>query len=490
VLVSPESSESGISRPTYAPILHLARGGMGEVVLALREEGEFKRLYALKRLLALYRQDDDLRSMFLDEARIAGLIRHPNVVSVLDVGEDDDGPYLVMDYVDGVSVSRLIKKVAKAGRRIPVQVALKVIAETCKGLHAAHELRAIDGTPSPVVHRDVSPQNILIGYDGVARVTDFGVAKVLDHIEQTRGSSLKGKQSYMSPEQLRFEELDRRSDLFSVGIVLFEMLAGRRLYKARDGVHPARRILDEPPPDLGEERSDLPPQLVELSFRLMAKDKQKRPSSALEVADQLDALRVPLDAEHGMIDVGRYVSELFESEKEEQSARVASALEQFSAQGRTAGQLPTGFSAGRRAPTAPSSSSRPSRSTLLKIGVILAAVLVLVGLGIVMGSAFTRPQAQTIDAEEPVQKSALINSALIAGSKSDVEDAGTERDSGITGSDAAPAADGSADVEPVAPSDGASHPRRRWKRRHTSPGAPSKAAHDATSKRRYKLRSW
>ena len=249
--------------------------------------------------------------MFMDEARLAGLVRHPNVVGVSDVGEDEDGPYLIMDYVEGVSLSRAIREMVGSRRSVPMQVAVRICLEVAMGLHAAHEVRSEDGTVLHLVHRDVSPQNILIGFDGTVRVTDFGIAKALGNTSQTNAGVLKGNMGYLSPEQLRFEEPDRRSDFFSLGVTLYELLSGTRLYSNKDGFDGTRRILSEPPPDIGELRSDVPAELVELLFEMLSKDREARPSSALEIAGRLEGILAPLIAEEGSVTVADYMDQHF-----------------------------------------------------------------------------------------------------------------------------------------------------------------------------------
>lgn len=279
------------SRPThgvYAPLFELAKGGMGRVDLVVRREGRFERLFAMKRLRPELRDDREVQAMFLEEARVAGLLRHPNVVSVLELGSDDEGPFLVMEYVESVSVATLLAE-AK-GVQLPVPLCLSIAMDVANGLHAAHELVGPDKTPLCLVHRDVSPANILVGFDGVARLTDFGIARAHDRSQRTTTGWLKGKIRYMAPEQLRFEELDRRTDLFALGIVLFELLSGQRLYPSADPADAARRILSEPAPDLADHRADAEPELVELLFELLAKSKEARPSTARDVARRLEAM--------------------------------------------------------------------------------------------------------------------------------------------------------------------------------------------------------
>jgi len=309
---------------SYLRVFELAKGGMGTVDLAVRREGSFQRLYAVKRLRESYRDDDDFRQMFLDEARIAGLLRHPNVVSVLDVGEDRDGPYLVMDYVEGASVGALLKRLG--GEQPPLSVALRIVMEVAEGLHAAHELRDSSGAPLELVHRDVSPQNVLLGVDGHARVTDFGIAKALGRLTKTDTGILKGKLGYMAPEQLRFEEPDRRSDIFSLGVVLFELLTAERLYRNEDGMDGARKVLNEPPPDLAEYRDDAPPELVELCFALLAKDPTHRPQTALEVARRLEVILAEVELDGLRVEVGEYLRRHFGEEIATREAQIEEAL--------------------------------------------------------------------------------------------------------------------------------------------------------------------
>ena len=299
-----EQVETGTSKPSrilstssLRTIAVLAEGGMGRVELALHADGAFQRLYAVKRLRPVLRDDTGLRAMFVDEACLAGLVRHPNVVSVLDVGEDSDGPYLVMEYVEGISAATLLRWASTEHKLLPVSLCIEVVRQAAEGLHAAHETLDAQGQPLELVHRDVSPQNLLLGYDGVVRVTDFGIAKALGRGgSRTSTGILKGKVGYMSPEQLRFERLDRRSDLFSLGVVLYELLSGTRLYRDEDDTSAARRILHEPPPDIDERRRDVHPGVVELLFSLMAKDPERRPATARDIARRLEAVSMELVA--------------------------------------------------------------------------------------------------------------------------------------------------------------------------------------------------
>ncbi|MCU0671178.1 MAG: serine/threonine protein kinase [Myxococcota bacterium] len=316
--------DSELSTP-YTVLQPLARGGMGAVYIAARRRAGFRRLFALKRLRDDLASDPSARAMLLEEGRLAGLIQHPNVVPVIDVGEDEQGVFLVMELVAGISLNDLLRWAHQRGLPLDLQLVLRLVRDACRGLHAAHELR-VDGSPLGLIHRDISPQNILIGFDGVARVTDFGIAKALDRVGETTAGLLKGKVGYLSPEQLRFEPLDRRADLFALGVVLFESLAGDRLYRGKEIATVARRILTEPPPDVADHRTDVPPTVVELIFELLAKHPEDRPATAKDVEQRLEREIATLAATDGPFDVQSFLEREF-AEKLRETARWATLAE-------------------------------------------------------------------------------------------------------------------------------------------------------------------
>jgi len=296
---------------------------MGRVDLALRREGSFRRLYAVKRLHSHLRDDPEFRDMFMDEARVAGLIQHPNVVGVLDVGEDDDGPFLVMNFVDGLSLAVLLAFARESGAPLPLQAVVRIAIELTKGLHAAHELVDHDGNPLHLVHRDLSPQNVLIGWDGTVRITDFGIAKALGRSSKTATGVIKGKSSYMSPEQLRYQEADRRSDIFALGIIIYEMVTGERLYKNKEGSDGIRRILEEPPPDIGEVRPEAPATLTALLFRVLAKDRDARLATAAEVGARLEEVLAELLEEEEPLDLPALLADVTGDYRDERKAALS-----------------------------------------------------------------------------------------------------------------------------------------------------------------------
>jgi serine/threonine protein kinase len=295
----------------YVRVCDLAEGGIGSVAIALRRENGVRRLYAVKHLQAHHRDDPDVRTMFLDEARIARLVDHPNVVNVLDVGHDDEGPYLVMAYVDGVDLGRIAARANERGERLPVQACVRIAMEVAVGLHAAHELRDHDGTVLELVHRDLTPQNVLVSYDGKVRITDFGIAKALGRSTRTATGVLKGKIGYMAPEQLRFEDPDRRSDLFALGVILYEILTGVRLYEKSGGSSPGRRILDEPAPDVRALRPEVSAGVASILSSLLSKARAARPPNAQVLVDLFEIELAALALSEGAVDLRALMKNLY-----------------------------------------------------------------------------------------------------------------------------------------------------------------------------------
>lgn len=228
----------------YALHDEIASGGMGTVHLGrMHGAAGFSRIVAIKRLNAHLAKQSEFLEMFLDEARMAGRVRHPNVVPILDVVETGGEVLLVMEYVHGESLSRLIRLSAGTDQRLAVPILSAIMSGVLYGLHAAHEATDERGEPLGLVHRDVSPQNVLVGVDGVARVLDFGVAKARGRLQTTREGQVKGKLAYMTPEQIQGERVDRRADVFSAGIVLWEALTGERLFAGDNEGNTLRKIL-------------------------------------------------------------------------------------------------------------------------------------------------------------------------------------------------------------------------------------------------------
>lgn len=224
----------------YELLCPIASGGMARVWLArLLGKHDFERLVAIKTILPSYARDPQVQKMFLDEARIASGIRHPNVAQILDLGESDGILFIAMEWVDGDSLSKLARAVVESAHPFPQNIALRILADVCAGLHAAHELTDRNGTRLEIVHRDVSPQNILITGQGVSKLIDFGVAKARGRAggDTTKTGSFKGKIKYMAPEQaLSPRSTDRRADVWAVGAILYSLLSGRSPYEGEDDI--------------------------------------------------------------------------------------------------------------------------------------------------------------------------------------------------------------------------------------------------------------
>ncbi len=263
-----------------------ASGGMGSVHLGrVVGAGGFSRVVAIKRLFPALATDRSFREMLLDEARFASRIRHPNVVPVLDVVEEASDLYVVMEYVHGISLARLVEQLR--GGPIPLPIVVGIAEGVLHGLHAAHEARGEDGIPLGIVHRDVSPQNILVGADGVARVIDFGIAKAATRIQVTDPGVLKGKARYMAPEQLLRESVSREADLYSAAIVLWEMLANHTLFTDEGFADRIGHIDQRPPAPLEAGRGVNDPQLDAIVLRALARDPGHRYPSADAMAAAL-----------------------------------------------------------------------------------------------------------------------------------------------------------------------------------------------------------
>ena len=291
-------------------IAEIASGGMATVYLArLGGVAGFQRLVAIKRLHPHLARDPEFVEMFLDEARLAARIHHPNVVPIQEVGESDRGYYLVMDYIEGDTLARILAKSQKAKTPVPYPVTVRVLLDVLAGLHAAHQMKDDHGVALELVHRDVSPQNVLVGVDGSARVVDFGVARATSRLSTTRSGQLKGKLAYMAPEQARGGTIDRRADLFSCGIVMWEALASKRLFKGDGEAETLNRVLyDEIKPPTGV-RPDIPKALEDVCMKALSRDVDARYATAEEMSDALEK------AARGLACVGsvRDVSECLES---------------------------------------------------------------------------------------------------------------------------------------------------------------------------------
>ena len=286
-----EELKQGSKLGNYELILRIGRGGMATVWVARERARATKddRLVAVKVMLTELADENEFIKMFLDEVRLVRSIRHPNVVDVYDVGEHDGMMWMSMEWVEGESLHTVI---AEAGKRraIPPELAVRIIADAAAGVHAAHELKDLDGSLRGVVHRDISPHNILIGTNGIVKLVDFGVAKAVGRIsEATRAGQLKGKFGYMSPEQALGKGVDRRSDIFSLGIVLFELTTSRRLFRGEHDIETLRLVISGaiPKPTLIDAK--YPPELERIVLKALERNVSARYQTAAEFEHDLRA---------------------------------------------------------------------------------------------------------------------------------------------------------------------------------------------------------
>ncbi len=280
-----------LANARYERLGVLASGGMAKVYLGRARIGDAVHTVAIKVLHQHLAREADMVAMFLDEARVSIKIRHPNIVHVWDVDLIGEELVIVMEYVEGATLSHLLRAERQRGACIPAGVAARILQDALTGLHAAHELIDEDSVPMGLVHRDVSPQNLLVGADGITRVADFGVALSTGRLAQTQGETVKGKLRYLAPEQVLRRPLDRRVDIFSAGVVLWEALTGKHLFDGGTEAETLTQVMREAITPPSSHRPDLPPELDEVTLRALERDPDRRFSTAAQFAAALkDAL--------------------------------------------------------------------------------------------------------------------------------------------------------------------------------------------------------
>lgn len=317
-------TQNGVESPRvvgrYMLFDEIAAGGMATVRFGrLIGEVGFSRTVAIKCLHAHFAKDEEFAKMFLDEARLAARVRHPNVVPILDVVAREGELFLIMDYVQGESLSKLVRATRHRKSRIPLRVVASIMAGVLDGLHAAHEAKSEHGEPLGIVHRDVSPQNVIVGLDGVTRVLDFGVAKAAGRLQTTRDGQLKGKLAYMAPEQLKADYVDRRTDIYAASVVLWEALTGQRLFKADDEIGVFGLVLEgkiRPPSSLVP---SIPKGYDDVTMRGLALDPNQRFPTAREMAVALERVAGVASPR----DVGAWVEDLARDTLRKRAEKIA-----------------------------------------------------------------------------------------------------------------------------------------------------------------------
>jgi eukaryotic-like serine/threonine-protein kinase len=349
----------------YALFGEVASGGMASVHLGrLLAPNGLGRTVAIKRMHREYTRDPDFCAMFMDEARFVGRLRHRNVVRMVDVVRSAEGLFLVMEYIHGESLSRLMRLAREAQERIPPRIAATILHGVLLGLHSAHELADADGKLLGVVHRDVSPQNIIVGADGIPRVLDFGVAKATGRMQTTREGQLKGKLAYMAPEQIS-GRVDRRTDIFAAGVVLWEAIAGRRMHEGAKDVEIVQRIVSGKYAKPSDFSPDCPAALDKIVLQALAPDPMKRFATAQRMADEIRR-DVGLVARS---EVAAFVKN-WASEVLEERAEQVVAMERASAD-----LVPAPFAEATTVPAAPTSSNRDVAAIARELDEVIPSIV-------------------------------------------------------------------------------------------------------------------
>ncbi len=277
-----------MTRQRYRVLNKIDAGGMAEIYLARAVAvGGIEKNVAIKRVLPALTKNKRFVNMFLDEARLSMVLTHANIVQVFDVGRADGTYFIVMEYVDGQNLRRIIQRMSERGYRIAVPLASYLIAEVCKGLSHAHDQRDHQGNPLGIVHRDISPPNILISRAGEVKITDFGLAKAITQFEITDPGIVKGKFSYLSPEAANGKLVDHRADIFAAGILLWELLAGRRLFLGKSDMETVELIRKAETPSLAPLCKDITPAFEQIVMKALARDPKARYHSARDFGDAL-----------------------------------------------------------------------------------------------------------------------------------------------------------------------------------------------------------
>jgi len=304
--------QEGTTSNRYTILGRLAGGGMADIFIARAySEGGVERHVVLKRVLPERGRDPQFVRMFLDEARLAAQLHHPNIAQVHDIGKLAGSHFFTMEYVHGEDLRALMQRVVALGRQLPIHHALHVAAGTLAGLHHAHERCGSDGTPLGVVHRDVSPSNVMVSYEGVIKLLDFGVAKAAQRTAETHSGTIKGKIGYLSPEQAQGGDVDRRSDIFALGVVLHEMLTGQRLFRRDTDFAAMIAIVNEDVAAPSSLRPEISPELDQIVLTALAKDPAKRFATAADMLEKIEDIAVRERHVMSATAMGRFLRELF-----------------------------------------------------------------------------------------------------------------------------------------------------------------------------------
>ncbi len=296
----------------YRVVDEIGVGGMASVHLARVDgPGGFQKWVAIKRIHSHLVEDESFVNMFFDEARVAARISHPNVATVFDLGKDADSYWIAMEYLHGEPLREAMRRIEPPGKPMPPEIACRIIADAAEGLHAAHELLGPRGERLNLVHRDVTPHNLFVTYDGRIKVVDFGIAKFRSRMASTRAGTLKGKIAYMSPEQAGGETLDRRTDVFGLGVVLWELTTGRRLFRMESDLDTMAKVQLCNPPRPSTLVRGYPVDLEKIVMKALSRNRNDRYRTARELSKALQSLLVRRGLFVGSEEVAAYMQSLF-----------------------------------------------------------------------------------------------------------------------------------------------------------------------------------
>ncbi len=310
----------------YTLIDRIAVGGMAEIFLAKQAGLEgFEKTIVIKRIRPHLSKQSSFVKMFLNEAKLAAQLNHPNIVQIYDLGKIGESYFIAMEYIFGRDMRRIIPKADQMGIPFPMVYALKIASSVCEGLYYAHQKVDIYGNALNIVHRDVTPENIFVSFDGTVKVLDFGIAKAANQIEQTRAGEIKGKLSYMSPEQCMGKQLDSRSDIFSLGVVLYEWITGFKLFTGDSEVAILKSITEGKIYAPSYFKADIPEAVEAILMKSLEKDRERRYQTAWEMQYDLDQFLSQYEFTPSNIHLSNFLKQLFSDELEEEKERLAAA---------------------------------------------------------------------------------------------------------------------------------------------------------------------
>jgi eukaryotic-like serine/threonine-protein kinase len=313
----------GVKYGKYTLIDRIAVGGMAEIFLARQAGLEgFEKTIVIKRIRPHLSKQPSFVKMFLNEAKLAAQLNHPNIVQIYDLGKIGETYFIAMEYIFGRDMRRVIPKAESMGIPFPMVYALKIASSICEGLYFAHQKTDIYGNPLNIVHRDVTPENIFVSFDGTVKMLDFGIAKAANQIEQTRAGEIKGKLSYMSPEQVVGKQLDARSDIFSLGTVLYEWITGFKLFTGDNEVAILKSISEAKIYAPSYFKADVPEAVEHILMKALEKDREKRYQTAWEMQYDVDQFLSQYEFTPSNIHLSNFLKQLFTDELEDERKRL------------------------------------------------------------------------------------------------------------------------------------------------------------------------